>query len=114
MCHVMLSRIDKVKLDDTVMFLKTRLGWWPRDIDNRRELTSRNPFPPFHYRAIRIFTPMPQVSPTKKHIEALKRVFRYPKDTAMALTRPYAGFGPCSGQEHTTRSNRHEVAQFLE
>ncbi|GJX15027.1 retrovirus-related pol polyprotein from transposon TNT 1-94 [Tanacetum coccineum] len=62
-----------------------------------------------------------QASPTKKHLEALKRVFRYlrgtinwglwyPKDTAMALTA-YADADHVDCQD--TRRSTSESAQFL-
>ncbi|GJX26919.1 hypothetical protein Tco_0233215 [Tanacetum coccineum] len=51
-----------------------------------------------------------QVSPTKKHIEALKRVFRYPKDTAMALTT-YADVDHAGCQD--TQRSTSRSAQFL-
>ncbi|GJS84369.1 putative ribonuclease H-like domain-containing protein [Tanacetum coccineum] len=62
-----------------------------------------------------------QASPTKKHLEALKRVFRYlrgtinwglwyPKDTAMALTA-YADANHVGCQD--TRRSTSESAQFL-
>nr|GEY33003.1 retrovirus-related Pol polyprotein from transposon TNT 1-94 [Tanacetum cinerariifolium] len=62
-----------------------------------------------------------QASPTKKHLEALKRVFRYlkgtinwglwyPKDTAMALTA-YADADHAGCQD--TRRSASESAQFL-
>nr|GEW74983.1 retrovirus-related Pol polyprotein from transposon TNT 1-94 [Tanacetum cinerariifolium] len=63
----------------------------------------------------------PRASPTKKHLEALKRVFRYlrgtinwglwyPKDTAMALMA-YADADHASCQD--TRRSTSESAQFL-
>ncbi|GKE74895.1 retrovirus-related pol polyprotein from transposon TNT 1-94 [Tanacetum coccineum] len=63
-----------------------------------------------------------QASPTKKHLEALKRVFRYlrgtinwglwyPKDTAMALTA-YADANHAGCQD--TRRSTSGSAQFLE
>nr|GFC57929.1 uncharacterized mitochondrial protein AtMg00810-like [Tanacetum cinerariifolium] len=62
-----------------------------------------------------------QAKPTKKHLEALKRVFRYlkgtinwglwyPKDTAMALTA-YANADHAGCQD--TRRSTSESAQFL-
>ncbi|GJV46873.1 retrovirus-related pol polyprotein from transposon TNT 1-94 [Tanacetum coccineum] len=42
--------------DEITDLIDFRLGWWPRDIDKRRELTSRNHLPPVaRIGAIRIF-----------------------------------------------------------
>nr|GEW76593.1 retrovirus-related Pol polyprotein from transposon TNT 1-94 [Tanacetum cinerariifolium] len=40
--------IYKVKLDKYGDVLKIRHGWWPRDIDKRRQLNSRNPLLQLH------------------------------------------------------------------
>nr|GEY89947.1 retrovirus-related Pol polyprotein from transposon TNT 1-94 [Tanacetum cinerariifolium] len=126
-----------------------RKGWWPRDIDKMKVLILRNhlhrfpvsrllesqpegfvdPDHPTHVyhlkKALYGLKQAPrawcQASPTKKHLEALKRVFRYlrgtinwglwyPKDTAMALTA-YADADHAGFQD--TRRSTLGSAQFL-
>nr|GEX69563.1 hypothetical protein [Tanacetum cinerariifolium] len=66
-----------------------------------------------------------QASPTKKHLEALKRVFRYlrgtinwslwyPKDTAMALTAyAYANHAGCQDTRRSTSGSAHFLGDKL-
>nr|GEU41674.1 hypothetical protein [Tanacetum cinerariifolium] len=60
---IALKWIYKVKLDEYGYVLKTRHGWWPRDIDKRRELTLRNPLLQLH--ASRLFKSSSPMPPSK-------------------------------------------------
>nr|GFB32200.1 retrovirus-related Pol polyprotein from transposon TNT 1-94 [Tanacetum cinerariifolium] len=55
---IALKWLYKVKLDEYGDVLEKRLGWWPRDIDNRRELILRN-----HLHQLHVSRPFVSSSP---------------------------------------------------
>nr|GEW02418.1 retrovirus-related Pol polyprotein from transposon TNT 1-94 [Tanacetum cinerariifolium] len=95
---IALKWIYKVKLDEYDDVLKNRLGWWPRDINKRRELILRN-----HLHQLHLSRPFASSSLTSPDLW-------YSKDTAMALTA-YADADHAGCQD--TRRSTSGSAQFL-
>ncbi|GJV29680.1 gag-pol polyprotein [Tanacetum coccineum] len=101
--HLSLKWIYKVKLDEYGDVLKNKARLVAKGYRQEEGIDFKESFAPVaHIEAIRIFianaaSSSGVASPTKKHLDALKRVFRYlreainwglwyPKDTAMELT----------------------------
>ncbi|GJR38693.1 retrovirus-related pol polyprotein from transposon TNT 1-94 [Tanacetum coccineum] len=109
--------VDRLKLDEDPLGILVEQTRFRSMVDSLMYLTASRPDLVFAVCMCARY----QTSPTKKHLEALKRVFRYlrgtinwglwyPKDTTMALTA-YADTDHASSQD--TRRRTSGNAQFL-
>nr|GEU84807.1 retrovirus-related Pol polyprotein from transposon TNT 1-94 [Tanacetum cinerariifolium] len=109
--------VDRLKLDEDPLGIPVDQNQFCSMVDSLMYLTASRPDLVFAV----CMCARNQASPTKKHLEALKRVFQYlkgtikwglwyPKDTAMALTA-YADADHAGCQD--TRRSTSESAQFL-
>ncbi|GKF22278.1 hypothetical protein Tco_0074600 [Tanacetum coccineum] len=98
--------VDRLKLDEDLMRILVDQTRFRGMVGSLMYLTASRPDLVFAICMCARY----QAKPTKKHFEAIKRVFRYPKDNAMSLTA-YADADHAGCQD--SRRSTSGSAQFL-